>query len=103
MFCEIPVTHDLKYVSHDDPDVSYIRLQDVKPLHDPGYDHFGDLTYYEYGGEGYLVMPLEGGGTPGLAVLGSNNLDCVGHDLLIGQSAAGWWAMSRMTARLLGL
>lgn len=92
---KIPVTHDLESVSPSDPGVSRISLGDVEPLHDLGYDHFGDLSYYynKYDREGYLVIPLEGGIVPALAVFRSSNLDYVGYDLLVGQTDAGWCAI----------
>lgn len=90
---KIPVTHDLESVSPSDPGVTRISLDDVKPLCDLGYNHLGDLSYYEYKGEGYLVIPVEGGTIPALAVFRSSNLDYVGHDLLVGQTDAGWCAI----------
>jgi hypothetical protein len=90
---KIPVSHDLKSVSTSDPGVSQIRLDNVKPLHDLGYGHFGDLSYYEYGGEGYLVIPVEGGPTPAIAVFLSKNLEYVCHAGLSEQTGAGWCAI----------
>lgn len=61
-----------------------VYMQDVQPLHDAGYNHMGDLTYYY----GYLVLPLEcvegpcNGKTPppGIAVFRASDLYFLGYD-----------------------
>jgi hypothetical protein len=58
------------------------------------YNHFGDLDYYEYGGRGYVLIPVTGGVSPAIAVFSSGDtLDYVGKTDLHGQTGAGWCAI----------
>src|SRR5262249_22460723 len=56
---KIPVTHDLNSVSPNDPGVIRINLGNVSQLVNAGYNHFGDPEYFEFQGQGYLVVPIE--------------------------------------------
>jgi len=57
----VPVTHDLgDGVSCGSGSVSCSRLIDT-PLLAHGYNHYGDIDTYEFGGRSYLLVPIEGG------------------------------------------
>jgi hypothetical protein len=90
---KIPVTHDLKSVSPSDPGVRRIRLGDVPQLGVEDYNHFGDPSYYEFRGQGYILMPVEGGKHPAIAVFRADDLGYVDHAYLQEQSKAGWCAV----------
>ena len=64
----IPVEHDLNSVSNGDPGVVKIELDDLPVLTKARFNHFGDPTHYEYGGKGFVLVPLEGEGGQGIAV-----------------------------------
>ena len=57
----VPVTHDLgDGVSCGSGSVSCGRLIDT-PLFAHGYNHYGDIDTYEFGGRSYLLVPIEKG------------------------------------------
>lgn len=57
----VPVTHDLgDGVSCGSGSVSCGRLINT-PLLTHGYNHYGDIDTYEFGGVPYLLVPIEGG------------------------------------------
>jgi hypothetical protein len=90
---KIPVTHDLRSVSANDPGVRRLRLGSITELATEGYDHFGDPTYYAFGGSGYLLAPMEGGPHPAIAIFRASDLGYVDHAYLPEQSQAGWCAV----------
>jgi hypothetical protein len=47
----------------------YIRLEDLPPLEN--YGHFGDISYYESGGVGHVLVPVDAGVKAGSTVEGS--------------------------------
>src|SRR5215475_15517712 len=91
---KIPVTHDLNAsVSPGDPGIIQTRLDQVPQLANAGYDHFGDPECFEFGGRGFVLVPVEGGTCPALAVFRTDNLQYVHHACLPGQSGAPWLAV----------
>ena len=95
---KIPVVYDLNLVSEDDPNVVTRTLQSVAILWDLGYEHIGDLTYYEANGQGYLAIPAEDtdnshGADPAIAFFAADNLAYVTRMELPEQGAAGWVAI----------
>lgn len=89
---KIPVTRDLAWVDSAGGGVSYVNLTSVSQL--AGYGHAGDLCYHQYGGVGYLLIPLEGSSGPGLAVFRAQNLQYLAHASLPGTDSAGWCAVN---------
>lgn len=85
---KIPVTHNLNYVSCGGSVVCR-TLNDWPALHDEGYNHLGDPSYYE----GFVIVPVEGGPVPAIAVFRADNLQYVVHAYLTEQRAAGWSAV----------
>jgi hypothetical protein len=68
-------------------------------LGDKGYNHFGDLDYYN----GYLFIPVEdsnGNREPRIAVFRASDLTCVGSTALWNQTGAGWCAINPMDGLL---
>src|SRR5262245_31089550 len=65
----IPVTHDLNdHVACDDPGVSCEILFNTE-LFEHHYNHYGDPDFYQFGGRGYILVPIEGGDDgPGVAI-----------------------------------
>jgi len=57
---KIPVSVDLSDARRTSPGVRVIDLRDIPQLQ--GYNHFGDLDYYEFKGQGYLLIPIDGEG-----------------------------------------
>lgn len=69
---------------------------DVPVLDAAGYDHWGDVDHYEYGGVGYLFIPMTGSGKPAIGVFRASDLAFVNYSVLPGQDAgAGWCALDR--------
>lgn len=52
---KIPVSVNLSDARRTSPGVRTIDLKNIPQL--SGYNHFGDLDYYEYNGQGYLLIP----------------------------------------------
>jgi len=89
----IPVQHDLKSVSSSDPGVSEILLDHLPVLTKARFNHFGDPAYYEYGDQGFVVVPLEGDGGQGIAVFRADaSLSFVTYEPLP-QAHAAWCAV----------
>jgi len=96
---KIPVTYDLNSVSASDSGVKQIRLRDIPELVKAGYNHFGDLEYYE--SQGYLIIPIEDSVNhfPCSAVAAfkvdnkADNLEYIARGCLGGQTAAPWVAV----------
>ncbi len=102
---KIPLRHDLESVSRNDAGVIVNELvlpvSQFQELLDDGYDHFGDLEWYEFEGQGYLLVPVEGKDDPevgAIVIFNANNLQYIHHDYLmdgknIAQSRAAWCAV----------
>lgn len=89
----IPVEHDLNSVSNSDPGVSKIELDDFGVLTKARFNHFGDPTYYEYDGRGFVLVPLEGDDGQGIAVFRADaTLSYVTYQK-IDQAHASWCAV----------
>jgi hypothetical protein len=92
---KVPVTQDLNRVRPSDPSVIVKELNatDMPELDREGYDHLGDPAYYEYKGQGFVLVPVEGGSRPALAVFRADTLQYIAHDAFFAQSKAGWCAV----------
>jgi hypothetical protein len=90
---KIPDDVDIGSVDEPGGDVLGIDLDDVEGLE--GWAHAGDLSYFEYGGTGFLLVPLEKGPGPGLAIMRSADLGLVGAELLPETDAAGFAAVDQ--------
>jgi len=102
---KIPVNYDLASVSGNDAGVIVNELNppvsQFQDLLDDGYDHFGDLEWCEFEGQGYLIVPVEGKDNPevgAIAIFSADNLDYMHHDYLMDgknfvQSRAAWCAV----------
>jgi len=89
----IPVEHDLNAVSNGDPGVSKIELDHFPILTKARFNHFGDPAYYEYGDQGFVLVPLEGDGGQGIAVFRADaSLSLVMYEPL-DQAHAAWCAV----------
>jgi hypothetical protein len=91
----IPVTHDLGHgVGCGDTGVSCKRLFDT-PLFALGYNHYGDIDFFQTGGRSFLVVPIEGG-DPGPAIAffrGDETLEFLGLAPVAPQIKCGWVAV----------
>lgn len=56
---KIPVSVDLSNARRTSPGVRAIDLRNIPQLQEQGYNHFGDLDYYQFKGQGYLLIPIE--------------------------------------------
>ncbi|MDH5426579.1 MAG: hypothetical protein OEY57_00180 [Nitrospirota bacterium] len=109
---KFPISHDLNTkVYQPDSSKGILAVSIPKTLRDKGYNHFGDLDYFD----GYVFIPLEGyqiewrdlalhpkkiGVTPRIAVFRASTLSYVGSFLLPEQTHAGWCAIHPITKRL---
>ena len=57
--------------------VNGVLCADLGPI--GGYNHIGDISYFAYGGNGYVLLPLEGGEHPAIAIYNASNLQYVAH------------------------
>lgn len=90
---KIPVSQNLAApASPGMAGVERILLGNVPQLVNQGYNHFGDPSYYAFGGQGYILIPIEGG-PPGLAVFRADTLQYVDHATFVGQTHAPWVAV----------
>jgi len=69
------------------PGLYRINLGDVSELSSQGYDHFGDLSYYKHGGQGFLLIALEvstdpPNQKPAIAVFKADTLDFLDYERL---------------------
>jgi hypothetical protein len=91
----IPVTRDLADgVDCGDTGVSCKRLFDT-PLFALGYNHYGDIDFFQTGGRSFLVVPIEGG-DPGPAMAffrGDDTLEFLGLAPVAPQTKSGWVAV----------
>jgi hypothetical protein len=69
------------------PGLYRIYLGDVSELSSQGYDHFGDLSYYEHVGQGFLLIALEvltdkPNQKPAIAIFKAETLDFLDYERL---------------------
>src|SRR5262245_43228196 len=91
----IPVTTDLS--SSVDCGVGGVSCKWLieTPMFPAGYNHFGDLDFYEFDVQGYVLIPIEGG-TPGPCVAvfrADETLSFVAFAPVPGQTKWGWLAI----------
>ncbi|HVS81026.1 MAG TPA: hypothetical protein VHE60_04770 [Pyrinomonadaceae bacterium] len=100
----IPVELDLNSVGFSTPGVTIKDLKNIPPIMRDDYNHVGDPTYYKYGGQGYVLVPIEGpdpatgAGRGGIAVFRADaSLAYVAHVALplARQSRAPWCAVDQ--------
>jgi len=108
---KIPVSVDLADARRTSPGVRVIDLKDIPQLQGQGYNHLGDLDYYEFRGQGYLLIPIEdhgrwvpdpsapngyrfekGKAPPAIAVFDAANLGYINH-ATFGLTGAPWCAI----------
>ncbi|MFQ5813765.1 MAG: hypothetical protein ACE5I2_11360 [Anaerolineae bacterium] len=86
------------------PGLYRINLGDVPELANEGYNHFGDLSYYEYDGQGYLLVAIEIWPAedirPGIAVFTADTLQYVDHVRIVGQGHGPWCVVDTQTGIL---
>ena len=95
---KIPVTHNLESVSASDANIKRVILDFIFELADKGYNHFGDLTHYQYNTHGFLCVPIEiirdgWDKKPAIAIFNSNTLAYIDHARIDGQNSAPWCAV----------
>jgi hypothetical protein len=99
---KIPVTGDLD----SSPGPGYIDRYlwhcqgvfcstDMPALYNDGYSHIGDPDYYQVGAQGYLLAPVEGGPSPGIAAFDTSDLSYIDHAYMPGAGGAAWCAVDR--------
>src|SRR5262245_5987337 len=93
----IPVTQDLKNVSCGGRVVCR-SFGDWPALSSEGYDHLGDPEYYNFGGKGYVLVPMERTGDDGpvaraVAAFDAATLEYIAHAPLQGQIHGSWLAV----------
>ncbi|MGQ9638619.1 MAG: Ser-Thr-rich GPI-anchored membrane family protein [Thermodesulfobacteriota bacterium] len=90
---KIPVSVDLSNARRTSPGVRAIDLRNVPQLQGQGYNHFGDLDYYEFKGQGYLLIPIEKGkAPPAIAAFDAATLGYINH-ATFGLPGAPWCAI----------
>jgi hypothetical protein len=91
----IPVTHDLSSVSPSAPGVRRIDRRDIPQLKD--FNHFGDPDYYEFEGQGFVIVPLEHlddhKPCSAFGVFRADSLDYVAFECLPEQAEGPWVAV----------
>ena len=91
----IPVAKDLSTVQATDAGVTRIELSRVSQL--AGYNHLGDLTYHEFEGKGYVIVPVEAPNHSNpcsvVALFDSNTLAYIDSQCLPGQTDGSWVAV----------
>jgi hypothetical protein len=91
----IPVTHDLASGADcGDAGVSCKRLVHT-PLFALGYNHYGDIDFFQFGDRGFIVVPIEGG-DPGPAMAffrADETLEFLGLAPVAPQNKSGWVAV----------
>jgi hypothetical protein len=95
---KIPVTHDLNKVKCDDPGVACQQFDDWPRLSAESYHHLGDPDYFEFEGQGYVLVPLEGGAKPAIGFFRATDLKYVNHAYLTGKADAPWCAVDSQGA-----
>jgi hypothetical protein len=89
---KIPVGHDLNANAVGFPTVS---MGDT-PLSEEGYNHFGDPECYEFRGQTFVLVPVEGDGFaphPAVALFHADTLAYIDHAYLDQQANAPWCAV----------
>ena len=89
---KFPISHDLSDKIGHKAGPGILRVKIPASLSD--YDHFGDLDHHA----GLLYVPLEGGGTPRIAVFRASNLEFVDSQVLLRpggkpMTQSGWCAI----------
>lgn len=83
------------------PGLYRINLGDVPELANEGYNHFGDLDYYEYDGQGFLLIALEIWPAedirPAIAVFAAGTLSFLDYERLWKQHNGPWVAVDPQT------
>ncbi len=92
---KIPV-NELATDINTNPDIKSIPITDIADLNE--YNHFGDLTHYEFEEHHYLVVPVTGESvTPAMAIFESvdepNPFIYKGKYMLSGLGNVGWCAI----------
>jgi hypothetical protein len=73
------------------PEIQHNAISLIPELSNAGYDHFGDLDYYSYNGEGYLIIPVENGPFPCIAFFYASNLSFAAYAYLYYQEGHAPW------------
>ncbi len=90
----IPVTQNLKDVGTSNAGVSRILLEDIPEL--STFDHMGDPGYFKApDSTGYVVVPMEGGITPVIAIFKAATLSYIGQFPLKAVTDAGCCAVNK--------
>lgn len=95
MLWKIPVTRNLNAAACTDPGVACQTFDDWPKLKGEGYNHLGDPDYFFFEGQGYVLVPLEGGSRPAIGFFRADNLHYVNHAYLTGKTDAPWCATDR--------
>lgn len=92
----VPVSHDLGAgVGCGSGSVSCGDLR-LTPLLGGGYNHYGDPDVYEFGGRGYVLVPIEGGAA-GVAIFRADaTLQFLASAPFPGQTHSSWVAVDAM-------
>ncbi len=86
---KFPLSHDINRNIKNGIPVGINRVEMPSLLKHAGYNHFGDLDHYR----GFLFIPIEGSGKPGIAVFRASDLAFLGSYTLTQQVWAGWCAV----------
>jgi hypothetical protein len=95
----IPVSSPLTgiYCNVNGIDCQYLRDFSAISM----YKHVGDIDHYYYlYGLGYLVLPLEDGGNPAIAIVESTNFQFVAYAEIPGHTNAAWVAVNPVSGDL---
>lgn len=92
---KIPVTCDLNSATLSGQGVKRIGLGSIREL--KAFNHFGDPDYYEFEGQGYVIVPLEhvDDHKPcnAICVFDANSLDYLAFECLPQQAQGPWVAV----------
>lgn len=95
---KVPVSHDLSVPLFIHPDTRCVSSIDIPDPELWRYNHFGDLSHYEYEGHNYLVIPLSGNEPFACAIFESidspNSLVYKGTGILRDFPSVGWIAIN---------
>ncbi len=94
---KVPLTYNLELFEDWDPGViHHPPIPDEDNLFNRGYNHIGSPAFYEYRGQGYLLLPMEGAGHCGVVLLNSVDLSFAGDGIFpTDQTDAPWFAVDR--------
>lgn len=94
---KIPVQCDLRNVNDSSqyPGVLHVYLSSIQPLAQLGYYHIGDMSYFEAGGQGYVLAAVEAHAPQphAIVVFRADNLQYVCRAEIPGFSDLGWVAV----------